>query len=197
MVKIIIYLIVGLLAFEAISCATKVVCPEFDQIVYDWLPYAQNDTIILVKETKDDSILLFTESTIIQHTTHYLSNLDCGNCWDQILIGNYNNKANNLYISVRLEKNKIETEEYFIKGSYFDYSRSDYTLKKNYPFNGAVYSEVKIFENEKSLELFTQLIVSKNYGIIGLADKNGFKWFRRMDYLLKIVKMQFNNKACD
>ena len=190
-------LILVILAFAALSCGRKVECPDFDENVYEWFPYAKNDTIILERETKDTSIALFTESTLIWHTTHYMTNLDCGTCWDEITIGNYDSKISNLYIFVRLDKNQINSEEYYIKGSYFGNTRSNYYKQDNYSFGGTVYPEVKIFENAVSDEFYTQLIIAKYYGIIGLVDKNGIKWIRSRDYVLKIVHMEIRNKACE
>lgn len=158
------------------SCGRKINCPDFDNKILEWIPYHNNDTIRLINSSNDSIIKLAINKVIIEHTTHYITNLKCGTCDDHIMInGNETNKPD-LKIDIYLNENNIQMQSFLIKGVHFTESDSDYSEQSDYSFEGVNYNAVRIFEKKDNSYGFFKLILAKGYGIVGLVDKNGDVW---------------------
>jgi len=161
-----------------LSCGIKVKCPKFDKDILNWVPYQNNDTIKLVNLKNDSVLLLIIDTLMINHTTYFLTSSDCGGCGDDILVNNYETK--DLQIMIFISDNTITGQCYTIKGTYFEddsIDYLDYIEQPDYLFNGICYDNVHIFENKKTGEKFKKLIVAKEFGIVGLIDKDDNIWF--------------------
>lgn len=158
------------------SCGRQIDCPNFNNEVLDWIPYQNNDTIRLINSSNDSIIILVINEVVIEHTTHYMTNLDCGTCDDQIMINGNETNNNDLQINIGLNENNINAQRYLIKGSYFTEYNSDCSEQADYSFEGVKYNAVRIFEKKETNDRFFKLILAKGLGIVGLVDKNGDVW---------------------
>ncbi len=90
-----------------ISCGRQINCPDFKQEIMEWIPYQNNDTIKLINSSNDSIIKLAIDEVIIEHTTHYMTNLDCGTCDDHIMINGNETNNTDLQIDIGLYENNI------------------------------------------------------------------------------------------
>lgn len=161
---------IEILSFSVVflySCFGKVDCPKFDDGILNWYPYEIGETIELA--CSDSMIILSINDFQIDHTESYDKGADCGTCDDQIFI-NTNNEDKNFYLLVFLNKNKIQYEDYYIKGENFSIEKS--TTYNNFDFQNKTYKEVKVYTNKN----LSKLIVAKGSGIIGFVNKNDSVW---------------------
>jgi len=168
-----ILLIIGLGIF--LSCNRQVDCPDFNNSIMDWMPYQSNDTITLLNTAGDAILILIINDLVIEHTTHYMTNLDCGTCDDHIMI-NSNETNTDFQINITLNENRIITQQYIIKGNTFTDYNSIYTELIDYSFGGHTFDSVRIFENQIDDDNFQKLIVAKGFGIIGLIESDSDTW---------------------
>jgi hypothetical protein len=166
------FLIIGL-GF-LLSCNRQIDCPDFNNSIMDWMPYKYNDTITLINTANDAILILIINDLRIEHTTHYMTNLDCGTCDDHIMI-NSNETNTDFQINIALNENRIITQHYIIKGITFTDDKPNYTELVNYSFGGHIFDSVRIFENQTS-DGFQKLIIAKGFGIIGLIEPVSDTW---------------------
>lgn len=159
-----------------ISCGRQIDCPEFNSQILDWIPYENNDTIRLFNTSTDSVIILAINELIIEHTTHYMTNLDCGTCDDQIMVNHNETNNHDLQIKINLNENNLMDQSYLIVESYFTEYNSNYFEFKDYTFENKVYDEVRIFEKKELNQIFIKLILAKGFGIVGLVDNENSIW---------------------
>jgi len=174
-------------------------CPSFNEEVLEWIPYAENDSILLFNSTDSAFLTLTINEIFVEHTTHYMTNEDCGTCDDFIEINDYHEQENNIHINIHLYENHIESEGYTIFDSKFsDYYSNKYN-ESDYLINGITYDNVKIFENDVSNDLFSKLVLAKGFGIISLTDKEGNIWILNQSVLKSgetEKTVEINNISC-
>lgn len=158
------------------SCGFQVNCPDFDAETLEWIPYQNNDIIILENSSKESHITLAVNSIYVEHTTHYVTNQKCGTCDDIISINGNETDNNNFLVHIGLNKNRINSQDYLVNGTYFTDYNSEYSEHNNYLFDGDVYEAVRIFEKSVANETYRKLIIAKGYGIVGLVDYEGNAW---------------------
>ena len=168
----------------------KVKCPDLDKNILSWYPYEVGDIINLSSES---NILSLTISNVqIDHTTHYSTGTKCGNCDDNIFIYAKHQDTITFEINVYLTENKISSEGYSIKNSFFG-GNPDITA--NYTINNKVYNQVKIYESTRGQE-FKKLIVAKDFGIVSLTDTLGNEWILS-ENAKREAKPTIRNTSCD
>lgn len=159
LLKIIIFLSIGI---AAISCGRKINCPDLDQELLAWVPYNNDDTIILTNSDGDSSIHLDINEVIVNHTTFYQTNADCGECDDFISIS-----GTNIRISIFLHENSISILSIILSGLRFN----EYEEMTDYTFNGKTFNNALVFNQSGSF-----LVLAKEYGIVGFIDPDGTLW---------------------
>lgn len=190
-------IIIGIILLH--SCIGRQIdCPEFNNEILEWIPYEESDSITLFNSSDSSVLTLSINKVFIKHTTHYMTDEDCGTCDDFIEINDYHAQEANIHINIYLNENHIKSEAYTINGSYFNNSYSNKYVKTNYIFNGITYDDVKIFENKLSDDVFTKLIIAKKHGIIGLEDNDGNTWILNSTNLESFDAMNLiiNNISC-
>ena len=180
------------------GCGRKVNCPDFNQDVLQWIPYENNDTIRLQNLANDSLLMLPVRHIFVSHTTHYMTNLKCGECYDHISV-NAESSNNDFYADFYLDKNQISAQNFLIKGSGFDDNSNHYSEQSYYTFEGNEYDNVRIFTNDNATALFSKLIIAKGYGIIGLIDREGNTWKLQNPVLKNTGKIEVEviNTSCD
>lgn len=148
-----IILIAGITLF--IGC--KHSCPDFDNDILQWTPYANGESFSLVNKTTDTVVALTVDKVDIHHTTSYDSRNDCGGCDDDLFI-----EGENISVYFNLTENKVKNQEY----SVMEFGFSSYSDSENYTFESINYEKVRIFENKNS----QKLIIAKGVGVVGLID---------------------------
>lgn len=184
-----------LIMVNSCNLNSKVDCPGFNEDVLSWLPYENKDTIRLINTSNDSVVSFAIDEIIVEHTTHYNSNMDCGTCDDQIMINTYNS-VSEFQAQIFLNENIINNRSFLIKGVYFN--ESEFLEITDYTYNNKVYDTVWIFNKSGSYEQFIQLLVAKGYGIIGLVDLHYNNWVL-LDNSTKSTKttnVDIHNKAC-
>lgn len=157
------------------GCGRKINCPDFNSEVLQWIPYEKNDTIELHNLANDSVLMLPVRSIIATHTTHYITNLKCGECDDNIMI-NAEMSSIQFFANIYLNKNQITSQFYMIHGSNFDDDENHMSEESNFTFEGNGYNNVRIFTNNITTAPFNKLIIAKGFGIIGLIDRDGNTW---------------------
>ena len=181
MKKYLFLFVIGIL-FGLISC--RINCPEFDRKILSWIPYQENDVIELYSQSNDSTILFSITSISVTHTTHYARNSKCGGCSDEIFINHYDSDFHfEMYGG---------GQSYKIFNTYF----TTYSELNNYLFDGKEYDVVRIFENNNSNVSFKKLIIAKEFGIIGLIDKDGNTWALKTNDKGGNLKLMINNTSC-
>ena len=170
------------------SC--RINCPEFDRKILSWIPYQENDVIELYSQSNDSTIFFSITSINVTHTTHYERGSECGGCQDEIQINRYDS---DFYFEMYGGQN------YKIFNTYF----TTYSELNNYLFEGKEYDVVRIFENNNSNVSFKKLIIAKEFGVIGLIDKDGNTWalkqnvkIRRLNENEQRKSIVINNVSC-
>lgn len=157
-------------------CGRQIDCPDFNNEILEWIPYQNNDTIRLINCSNDSIMKLVINEVIVEHTTHYMTNHDCGTCDDHIMINGNETINTDLQIDIGLNENNINAQRFLIKGFYFTEYNSDYSELSDYSYEGVKYDIVRIFEKKDTNDRFFKLILAKGLGIVGLVDKNGDVW---------------------
>jgi len=193
------FIIVGILVL--ISCGRQVSCPKFEEEILSWMPYQEEDVIELYSQSNDSTIIFSISSIEVIHTTHYLTNADCGTCDDQILINqkDYSEYKPNFEAHISLNKNRIQFQYYIINDTYFSYDNSDYSELTSFEFENNVYDIVRVFEKNDSKGAFKKLILAKDIGIIGLIDFDGNTWTLKNNGKTKSIKqkkIKINDTSC-
>ena len=179
MKKYLFLFVIGVL-FGLISC--RINCPEFDRKILSWIPYQEDDVIELYSKSKDSTILFSIESIEVRHTTSYARGSKCGGCSDEILINHYNS---DFHLEI------YGGQSYKIFDTYFN----TYSELNNYLFEGKKYDVVRIFENNNSKVSFKKLIIAKEFGVIGLVDKDGNIWVLKADNKGGNLKLLINKTS--
>ena len=170
-----IFVVLSFLFAGLIGCGIKVDCPEFDEGILSWLPYQKNDVIELYSQSKDSTITFSINIVEITHKTHYTIGTKCGTCDDYIIMNSAYNTSN-FKVDIRLNKNKIERQDYQIIDTFFEEHNTIYSELRNYKFENDEYDIVRVFEKTDSRGTFKKLIIAKDIGIIGLVDIHGNTW---------------------
>lgn len=176
MIRLIKYFSLLIPVFLFNGCGTRIDCPAFDNNLLEWLPYESNDNISMVNIAGDSIIIFEIKDFYVEHTTHYMTNLDCGTCNDRILVNYGDGVVDDLEVRYYLTENTITAQEFLIMNSYFSIYQSNYSEQEDYEFQGEVFNFVRIFENPDTDELFSKLVIARGYGIIGLTDREGNTW---------------------
>jgi hypothetical protein len=188
-----------IILLTSIACSTKVRCPKFNFRVLDWLPYSIGDSILLINDSRDSTIILTINKIQIDHTTHYIPDLDCGTCDDRIEFNDVSDEIGNLHFELWLNDSNIALEEYFIMDTYFSNSVPNYHFHQFYTFNGDEYENVKVFKNISIDALFSTLIIAKDFGVVGLMDKDSVLWrfLNKVPREKKPKNYYINNISCE
>jgi hypothetical protein len=181
-----------------ISCGRKIDCPDFNDEILKWVPYQNNDTIRLMNSSNDSIMKLVINEVIVEHTTHYMTNVKCGTCDDRIMINVNETDSVDLQIHIGLTYKHIYNQSFLIKGFYFTEYNSDYSEQSDYSFEGVNYDVVRIFEKKETDDRFFKLIIAKGFGIIGLVEKNGDVWEIKSTILKskKSESVEIRNISC-
>ncbi|MBN1182419.1 MAG: hypothetical protein JXB49_09045 [Bacteroidales bacterium] len=169
-------LISGLIVL--ISCSRQIDCPDFDRDILDWFSYEAGDILTFRNEQNDSVLTLIVDEVLVEHTTDYDPNADCGTCDDHITIKNSLEGYSNFSIEAHLNKNQVKVEYYNINGNEFNKDNSSYSELSNYIFNGTSYGNVKVYQKADSFDAFVKLVIVKGNGLTGLVDRNGDIWMR-------------------
>jgi hypothetical protein len=145
------------------SCATK--CPDFDKTILDWMPYKQNDRIIISTGNKTDTLIV--NMSLIEHTDKvgFGSKCSCQNIFSLQI------SSDSINIHGNFNDSRLVNESGFIINNWnFYYSEQKDTME----INGVNYSNLVIYANtENAYSPFEKLIISKSIGIIEIISKNG------------------------
>lgn len=179
-----------------LSCERQVNCPAFNSEPLEWMPYQEKDIILLVN-TSNDSLLLAVNEFTVEHTTHYMTNLDCGTCDDRIMINGSERNNSDLHVTIGLNKNKIIFQEFIIKGSSFTSYDAEHVELANYTFERINYDALIIIDNNNTDERFQKLVLAKGYGIIALVDKEGKIWKLKDTSLKSSRSVEIKNISCE
>lgn len=180
------------------GCGRKVNCPMFNFDLLQWIPYENNDTIKLQNLGNDSVMILPVRHIFVSHTTHYMTNLKCGECYDNISI-NAESSSTDFIVNMYLDKNQFTSQNFLIMGVSFDSEAAHYSEQSNYTFEGNVYDNVRIFTNDNTSVVLSKLIIAKSYGIIGLVDRNGNTWKLKNPVLksARNIQVELINTSCD
>ena len=183
-------IIIVLLSIFCIGC--KRYCPSFDEDILNWIPYQEDDEIVLRSQSNDLAIIFSIKSIEITHQTHYTIGYKCGTCDDRIEIIQNDHDTFYFYAMLSLHKNKITSLFYKIGDTFFD----AYSEKEFFLFEGKEYNKVRIFEQTDSKGTFKKLIIAKEFGIIGLIDIYGNTWTLTTKKLKERKNIVINNVSC-
>jgi len=161
--------------FGLISCQDKTVnCPEFEEEILKWIPYQENEEVVLYSQSQDSTITLLINGVNVTHTTHYTIGAKCGTCDDQIVINSYDDSS--FQVEMYLNSNKIVGQSFRICDTYFSESNSTYSELTNFLFEDKEYDTVRVFEKNDSQGVLKKLIIAKGIGVIGVMDINNNIW---------------------
>lgn len=186
-------ILVWMLCFFS-ACNFQINCPGLNNEILEWIPYKNNETIVLMNSTDDSILQLEINDVVVEHTTHYTTNTKCGRCDDNLRVNGNETSNPGLQINMNFNINNITHQSFTIEDSYFfgDSQSSEYT---DYTFEGVKYDAVQIFENSRD-QRFTKLILAKGDGIIALIDKEGHTWLLK-EINAASTPVEIINIACD
>ncbi len=180
------------LAFLAVlfflsGCATK--CPDFDKTILDWMPYKENDRIVLSMGNESDTLTVNLSQ--IEHTDKvgFGSKCSCQNIFSLQL----SSDSINIHGSFN-DSRLIEESNFIINNWTFYYLEQKDTMA----INGAIYSNLVIYTNTDTVyPHFEKLIISKSIGIIQIIGKNQ-KWslVNNLNKQIKISDLQMLINNC-